>query len=95
MTVALSILSTDYHHLIGLFGFLILWWHRKFPVKFYVIFGLFWPLMEMIILNFAKGSAWVYKHQDICNVPSYIFPLWAIVSECVIDIFEWVKSLEE
>jgi hypothetical protein len=92
MTVALSILSRDHHHWIGILGLLIIYLHRKFPVNFYLVFGLFWPLMEMFILTFADGDAWVYKHQDIYNVPTYIFPLWAIVSECVVDIFFFLDT---
>ena len=94
MTVALSTLSKDNHHYIGLLGLLILMLHRKFPIRFYVFFGLFWPIMEIVILSFADGDAWVYKHQDVCHVPTYIFPLWAIVSECVIDIYEWGRLMK-
>lgn len=66
--------------------------YPKYPMKFYIFFGLFWPLMEMVIIHYAHGKTWVYTQPDLYNIPLYIFPLWAVVSECVMDIGKWILS---
>ena len=61
-------------------------------LNFYLFFSLFWPIMEMFIIWQSKGHAWIYKHPDIFGIPLYIMPLWAIVSDCVLDVYEWAAT---
>lgn len=93
MTFALTILSEKNHGFIGILGLFVLFLKPRYNWKFYAFFALFWPVMEIVILHHANGNTWTYKHEDIYNVPIWIFPLWAIVSECVIDIFEWGQRI--
>lgn len=89
MTFALMFLSQNYNYLIVLSSLLVLLVNPKYNILFYAFFSLFWPFMEIIIIHYSDGNAWVYPHANIINIPLYIFPLWAIVSECVLDIYEW------
>jgi len=87
-------LSGDHSLWAALAGMIVLYANPKFSWRFYAFFSIFWPVMEMIILNYSGDKAWVYKDQDIFKVPYYIFPLWSIVSECVIDIFIWGQRID-
>ena len=89
MTLALVVFSETQGNFIFISGILVLLFARKYSIPFYLFFSIFWPVMEMVILHYANGHAWIYSHANVYNIPMYIFPLWAIVSECVLEIFEW------
>ncbi len=89
MTIALSLLSPISNNLILFSAIMILLIKPKYSWQFYMFFSLFWPAMEIVLIHFSSGNAWTYKHPDIINIPAYLLPLWAIVSECVLDIFQW------
>lgn len=88
MMIVISTFSETSNNTIFILSLLMLCVHRKQKLLFYIFFGLFWPLMEVVILHYSKGHAWNYAHPDWQKIPIYLFPLWAIVSECVVDITE-------
>ena len=89
MTIMLSFFSERNNDLIFYSALAVVFCTRQYSINFYIFFAIFWPMMEIIIIHLSNGNAWIYKHADFYNIPRYIFPLWAIVSECVIDIHSW------
>lgn len=65
--------------------------HCKFSWTFYVTMAVFFGAMEIAIVQYAMGHAWVYTHPDFLGIPLYLIPLWSIAAECIVDIFIWGK----
>lgn len=90
MTVALTTLAGKGHdNAIFWLALVLIAFTRRFSWLFYVFFGTFWTCMEIFILQFARGHAWIYPHANVINIPLYLFPLWALVSEMLLDIYEY------
>lgn len=56
--------------------------------------GLLFPCMEVIIIRMSRGNTWTYTKPDLLNVPLYIFPLWAVVAECVADLADLCAGIK-
>ena len=53
---------------------------------FHCLCAVMFPLMEVVIIHLSGGQTWTYTHPDFFNVPLYIFPLWAVVGDCVAEL---------
>ena len=76
-------------------SFLLLWllqmWRlnmsqkMQVPIAFHVICGILFPMVECVCIEFSMDT-WEYSNPNLLNIPLWLFPLWALIAGCIIDI---------
>ena len=85
----LILFSKSHSEIVFILACIVILVSPKHSYKWYLFSATFWPVMEIVILLLANGGAWTYNHQELVNIPFYLAPMWSLVSDCIVQFYEF------
>lgn len=62
--------------------------------SFYLLVGIVMPLVEIAAVHLGNNT-WTYVQKDVFGVPLWIFPLWALIGQWILDLYAVAIWLEQ
>ena len=66
----------------------------KVSPSFFLLVGIVMPSIEIAAVHFGD-STWTYVKGDVLGVPLWLFPLWALVGQWILDLYALAIWLEQ